>query len=137
MAKNNITVTPIQKRFADVDILGHVNNVNLQHYFDIGKNDWFQKVLSVEDFFRGEGIITAATSTSYLAQTRLQEYIHVETRVEKVGNKSFTLRQRIVAPENGEIKAESSSVMVAFDFDRQVSVEIPQPWRQAMAPDNI
>ena len=32
-----MTTTPIQMRFADVDMLGHVNNVNQQHYFDVGK----------------------------------------------------------------------------------------------------
>ncbi|MCC8034702.1 MAG: acyl-CoA thioesterase [Rikenellaceae bacterium] len=132
MGEISTTVTPIQKRFADVDILGHVNNVNLQHYFDIGKNDWFVKVLEAEDIFRGEGIITAATSTSYHSQTHLDEYIHVETSLEKIGTKSFTLFQRIVAPGKGEVKAESRSVMVAFDFDRQISIEIPQRWRDAM-----
>lgn len=29
--------TKIQMRFADVDMLGHVNNVNQQHYFDLAK----------------------------------------------------------------------------------------------------
>lgn len=30
--------TQIQMRFADIDVLGHVNNVNQQHYFDLGKS---------------------------------------------------------------------------------------------------
>ena len=30
------TETDIQIRFDDIDMLGHVNNVNLQHYFDLG-----------------------------------------------------------------------------------------------------
>lgn len=40
-----MTTTPIQMRFADVDMLGHVNNVNQQHYFDVGKSDFFAQVL--------------------------------------------------------------------------------------------
>ncbi|MCC8018977.1 MAG: acyl-CoA thioesterase [Rikenellaceae bacterium] len=126
------TITPIQKRFADVDILGHVNNVNLQHYFDVGKSDWFRTVLGVRDFWEGEGIITAATSTSYLAQTRLGDEVAVETVIEKVGSKSFTLSQRIVGVDDGILRAESSSVMVAFDFTRQESIEIPSAWRDKM-----
>lgn len=125
-------VTPIQKRFADVDILGHVNNVNLQHYFDIGKSDWFEKVLGVRDFWKGEGIITAGTTTSYMSQTRLKDEVVVETEIEKVGNKSFTLFQRIVGRDDGIVRAESRSVMVAFDFVRQESISIPQEWRDAM-----
>ncbi|MCD8101000.1 MAG: acyl-CoA thioesterase [Alistipes sp.] len=126
------TITPIQKRFADADILGHVNNVNLQHYFDVGKSDWFRSVLGVEDFWEGEGIITAATRTSYLAQTRLQDEVAVETAIEKVGTKSFTLAQRIVGCDDGAVRAESSSVMVAFDFTRQVSIGIPAAWKEKM-----
>ncbi|MCD7970352.1 MAG: acyl-CoA thioesterase [Alistipes sp.] len=132
MADRKKTVTPVQKRFADVDILGHVNNVNLQHYFDIGKSDWFAKVLDAEEFWQGEGIITAATQTSYLEQTRFGDYVVVETSVEKIGTKSFTLLQRIVAPGSGQVKAESHSVMVAYDFNAQTSIEIPSHWRKAM-----
>ena len=35
----------IQIRFADADSLGHINNVNLQHYFDVGKMEFYEKVL--------------------------------------------------------------------------------------------
>ena len=35
----------IQIRFADSDSLGHINNVNLQHYFDVGKMEFYEKVL--------------------------------------------------------------------------------------------
>ncbi len=37
-------------RFADVDMLGHVNNVNQQHYFDVGKSDFFRSVLDLRPF---------------------------------------------------------------------------------------
>lgn len=131
MAKK-ITETDIQKRFADFDILGHVNNVNQQHYFDVGKNDFFARVAGVDSDWSRVGIITAATNTSYIAQTRPEENVYVETSVEKIGNKSFTLFQRIIARQSGELKSESRSVMVAFDFGAQQSVVIPSEWREAM-----
>ena len=37
--------TQIQMRFADIDVLGHVNNVNQQNYFDLGKCDFYKQVL--------------------------------------------------------------------------------------------
>ena len=52
--------------------------------------------------------------------------------MEKIGNKSCTLAQRIVAHGSGEVKAESRSVMVAFDFDRQESIPVPDAWRMAV-----
>ena len=41
--------TQIQMRFADIDVLGHVNNVNQQHYFDLGKCDFYKQVLVLEN----------------------------------------------------------------------------------------
>lgn len=132
MSSNKITETDIQIRFADVDILGHVNNVNLQHYFDLGKNAYFNEVIGVETDWHKIGTITASTHTSYLAQTRPNERIYVETAIEKIGNKSFTFYQRLISRTNGEVKAESRSIMVAFDFSQQVSIPVPDEWRNAV-----
>ena len=122
----------IQIRFADVDGLGHVNNVNLQHYYDLGKNYYFRDVLHIGIGWPKIGPITAATETSYFEQTRIADDIWVETEVEKVGNKSMVFRQRIVNDTTGKIHSESRSVMVAFDFERQESIPVPDTWRKIM-----
>jgi acyl-CoA thioesterase FadM len=119
-------------RFADFDALGHVNNVNLQHYFDLGKSDFYRRVVGLGAYGPvGAEVypVTAATETNYLAQTRPGEDVYVETALEKVGNKSMVLMQRLVARGTGEVKATSRSVMVAFDFARQESVPVPETWR--------
>lgn len=95
-----MTTTPIQMRFADVDMLGHVNNVNQQHYFDVGKSDFFAQVLDPAPNWKQEGLITVSTYNDYLAQIRYGEPIAVLTRIEKVGNKSFTLFSRLSIPRH-------------------------------------
>ncbi len=131
-------ITQIQKRFADIDMLGHVNNVNLQHYFDVGKDDFFRQVLDLPTHLRpeGPGLITAATQTSYLDQTRWEDPIQVETSIESIGNKSFTMFQQIVDGASGAVKAESRSVMVAYDFAAQASVPVPDAWRMKLKMEN-
>ena len=125
-----MTTTPIQMRFADVDMLGHVNNVNQQHYFDVGKSDFFAQVLDPAPNWKQEGLITVSTYNDYLAQIRYGEPIAVLTRIEKVGNKSFTLFQQIVNTATQEVKTQSRSVLVAFDFVAQVSIPLLEPWRK-------
>ena len=98
-----ITVTPIQKRFADVDMLGHVNNVNQQHYFDLGKSDYFTQVINGPTSWTKEGLIAVATNTNYMAQIWYNEPIVVRTRLEKIGNKSLTLFQQIVNTQTEEV----------------------------------
>ena len=115
-----------------MDSLGHVNTVNLQHYFDLGQNAYFRDILHAGVEWHKLGIITASTTTSYLAQTRLTDRIYVETQIEKIGNKSITVCQRIWSRDSGEVKPESRSVMVAFDFEKQVSVPVPERWRKAV-----
>ena len=102
-----MTTTPIQMRFADVDMLGHVNNVNQQHYFDVGKSDFFAQVLDPAPNWKQEGLITVSTYNDYLAQIRYGEPIAVLTRIEKVGNKSFTLFQQIVNTATQEVKTRA------------------------------
>jgi len=122
----------IQKRFADSDILGHVNNVNLQHYFDVGKTDFMTTMLEIDVLHDSKGFITASTTTNYFVQTKYFEDVCVDTMIESIGNKSLTMFQKILSIKTGEVKAESRSIFVAFDFGKQESIVIPDNWREAL-----
>ncbi len=78
-------------------------------------------------------IVTAATSTSYVSQARFSDALHVTTVCEKVGGKSIVLLQRLWAGER--LCSESRSVMVAFDFEAQQSVAVPDAWRERLLGD--
>lgn len=127
-----VVETKIQMRFADVDMLGHVNNVNQQHYFDVGKSDFFREVLGLGPYWCEEGLITVATNTSFLRQIRMDEAVVVRTRIREIGNKSFTVDQQIINPDNQEIKTDSSATLVCFNFAAQHSIPIPGRWREAL-----
>ena len=75
--------TKIQMRFADVDMLGHVNNVNQQHYFDLGKSDFFRRVLGMKPVWKSEGLIMVSTRTDYRGQIRMEDPIVVTTCVDR------------------------------------------------------
>ncbi len=125
-------ITPVQKRFSDVDSFMHVNNIWQQSYFDMGKTEFYTKVLGITGVFDKLRIITASTHTDYLGQVRLTDDIVVTTDVSRLGNKSMTLHQCIVSGE--KVLTESSSVMVAFDFETQATVPIPEEWRTKLKP---
>ena len=123
--------TPVQKRFSDVDSFMHVNNIWQQSYFDMGKTEFYTRVLGVTGVFDKLRIITASTHTDYWGQVRLTDDIVVTTDVSRIGNKSMTLHQRIMCGDR--CLTGSSSVMVAFDFELQQSVAIPEEWRVKLA----
>lgn len=125
-------ITPVQKRFSDVDSFMHVNNIWQQSYFDMGKTEFYSKVLGITGVFDKLRIITASTHTDYLGQVRLTDNIVVTTDVSRLGNKSMTLHQCIMSGDR--VLTESSSVMVAFDFETQATVAIPEEWRAKLMP---
>ena len=122
---------PIQKRFSDIDPFQHVNNVSQQMYFDVGKMEYYEKILGAEVLLADLRILTVSTSTSYTGQVRMHDPVCVTTTCERVGTKSLTLLQRLLV--GGEVRSESRSVMVVFDFARQQSV--PAEWRERLLAD--
>ncbi|WP_298030702.1 thioesterase family protein [uncultured Alistipes sp.] len=131
MAK--ILETAVQKRFSDIDPFQHVNNVSQQMYFDVGKLEYYQKVLGAEVLLGDLRIVTVSTTTSYMGQIRLNDEVRVTTTCEKIGNKSLTLLQQLLVGD--QVRSESRSVMVAFDFAQQESIPVPEAWRARLLAD--
>lgn len=120
-------------RFADADILGHVNNINLQQYFDLGKFDFYRSVLGESGIeANSESLVLASTTTNYYFQTRLTDEIYVTTEVEKVGTKSITFLQKIVDKASGRVNADCRTVAVGYDFVVQETIELLPRWREAI-----
>ena len=125
-------VTPVQKRFSDVDIFCHVNNVAQQMYFDVGKTDYYRQVFGHDILYDNLRIVTVSTSTSYMSQIRHDDDIFVTTETSRLGNKSMELFQQIIRREadgSRTVCSESTSIMVAFDFAAQQGVRVPDEWR--------
>ncbi len=125
-----IVTTPIQQRFADADTLGHINNVHLQEYFDLGKMDLYGKILGERIDWRGVNLVLVSIKTDMMRQTRLGDPIVVETWVERLGTKSMTVGQRIVDTRDGGCNATCSTVVVCFDFATQSAIPYPAEWRE-------
>ncbi len=127
--------TPIQKRFSDVDSFLHVNNVSQQMYFDIGKMEFYRQVLEIDTPEKIRRIITVATETSYRGQIRMEDDIILRTTIDKVGNTSMHFFQQLIcrmADGSEEVRTESRSVMVVFDFQKQEKAAVPDSWRKIL-----
>lgn len=125
--------TSIQKRFSDIDPFQHVNNVAQQMYFDVGKVEYYEKVLGADALLGDLRIVTVSTSTSYLGQVRMGDPVRVTTTCERIGTKSLTLFQQMLVGE--EVRSESRSVMVVFDFPNQCSRPVPDEWRERLSAE--
>ena len=120
---------PIQVRFSDVDIMGHVSNTVYQTYYDAGKVNYFDCVIPDLDF-KQTGIVGASVKIDYLLPIYMKTRILVLTRISKLGNKSITFRHLLVNENTGEVLSTCEAVLVCFSIKEQKSIEIPEQWRK-------
>jgi acyl-CoA thioester hydrolase len=150
--------TRIQKRFADIDMFRHVNNIHQQQYLDLGKTDYYRRVLELDALLHDPTLVIVSVKTDFVGQVRYEDEIMVRTWVERVGSKSITLRQQIVCMGAGGVSSsgetgagaktdagsesvpetvltESESVLVAFDLSTQSTVEVSTLWRNRISAE--
>lgn len=123
-----VLITDIQIRFADGDTLGHINNVSLQHYFDLGKMEFYTRAMNKTIEADSESLILASTHTDYYLQSHLYDTLFVETRVERIGNKSITFIQKLINAGTGAVNAECRTVAVAYDFVTGLTFPLKPEW---------
>jgi len=129
-----MTTHPIQIRFNDIDPLGHVNNVMYGHYFDLARYNFLtQKLGSLIDLRTSRYIfIMVRTENDFLCPSFLEDRLHVETSLLRVGNKSIHIQQSVV-DEKGVVRAKCLSVMSSFDRKTGKSFEINSEWSEALS----
>ncbi|HNZ72173.1 MAG TPA: thioesterase family protein [Prolixibacteraceae bacterium] len=123
---------PVQVRFSDVDVMGHVSNTVYQNYFDAGKLNYFEEVLPEMDFVT-IGIVGASIKIDYLKPIFMKTRILVETRVAQIGTKSITMEHCIIDEHSGELLSTCHAVMVCFDLKERQSIPIPEEWKKKIA----
>ncbi len=105
----------IQTRFADIDMLGHVNNNAYFSYMDLGKMDYFRAIsggeFSVDDL---RAVIVNVTCDFY-EPAYLSDQLQVWTAVTHIGNRSFVVEQRVVDAESGSTKCIGRTTLAGFD----------------------
>ena len=121
--------TPIQIRFNDVDQMGHVNNAVIMEYFDLGKDAFFSShgVPPTKGDFT---IMVVHYEVDFKSQIRYHDQIEVTTEVEKIGNKSLSVMQRVVNTETGVVCVECRTVMAGYRRSTSSSEVIPPEVRE-------
>lgn len=105
---------PVQLRFNDIDMLGHVNNSVYITLFDMGKTRYFETALPDVDF-RHIPIVVVNVNCDLLEPTYFNDSVEMFTRVARIGNRSITMDQRIVDTATGHLKARCTTVLAGFD----------------------
>lgn len=123
---------PIQLRFNDTDALGHVNNGTYMAFYDLGKIAYFEALFGRKIDPQNTGVVVAHLETDFLEPVFLNDDLAVQTRIDRIGNKSFTLYQQLIDRRTGIVKSTCKVVMVGYDFETRTTQQITDEWREAV-----
>lgn len=123
---------PVQIRFNDIDMLGHLNNGTYLSFMDLGKASYFNDVLPGGVDWKHINVVVANINCDFYAPTYFHESIEVLTAVVSISEKSFKIEQRIINSKTGEVKCIGHTVMAGFDLATKQSAPIDAHWVDAL-----
>jgi acyl-CoA thioester hydrolase len=124
--------TNIQIRFADCDMLGHVNNAKFATYMEIARVQMVEDWIETAKDWSETGILLASITINFLSPILLNDKLRIDSCVSSIGNKSFKMDYDFVvdSPEGDVIKASGSTILVYFHYQKKVTIPVPDEWRQ-------
>ncbi len=113
-------------RFRDLDSLAHMNNAVYATFLEQARIAFLSPHGA-----QVENMILARLEIDFRSPAELGETIEIAVTPTRIGTKSFDLEYVMRAGER--VVAEAKTVLVAYDYDRAESVEIPDAWKERLA----
>ena len=123
---------PIQVRFSDVDVVGHVNNIVYFAYYDTGKAAFMTELRGRKISWKEVDTVVANVDCAFIAPIFYGENIEVLTTCMGVYDKSFKLLQMLRNSDTEEVKSICETIMVSFDSSTQTSAPLSNEWREKL-----
>ncbi|WP_297216632.1 thioesterase family protein [Thermoplasma sp.] len=110
MVSEYVDITPIQIRYDDIDLLGHVNNARFLTYFEIGRLNYMKKFFMTEDPVT-VNIVIARAEIDFERSVHFGDEVYVRTWISRIGNTSFDFSYSI-EDKNGSVYGRGKTVNV-------------------------
>ena len=128
---------PIQTRWSDNDLYGHVNNVTYYSYFDTAANALLIEKANF-DIHQSPIIgLVVDSACSFLHELSYPEIIDVGVTIAKIGNSSLTYELAIFKFGQETASAQGHFVHVFVDRETRKSTPIPIKIRDALYLYNV
>jgi acyl-CoA thioester hydrolase len=128
--------TDLVVRFADVDVMGHVNNAVYLSYFEQARVAFFKKIdkldLRYMDAKSAFGFIVAEIGVKFLAPTFVDQTLTVGIRVAEIRNKAFRFEYEIRDKKTKIVVATGFSVQVSYNYRTHKTFPLPESLKRKM-----
>lgn len=130
-------IFPIQTRWADNDMYGHVNNVTYYSYFDTAANALLIEKAGFD--LRHSPLIglVVESQCKFMQELSYPEIIEVGVAIRKIGNSSLTYDLAIFKQNHEQASAEGYFIHVFVDRQSRKSTPISTEMRDALQPFHI
>ncbi len=126
-------VIPVQLRFCDMDMLGHLNNTRYFELLDMAKSEYFDRVAGGIAEWTTPPVMIVNINCDFLSQVHFHDHVEVRTQTDHIGDKSFQLVQQVVDSDTGEVKCSCATTMVYIDTEAGVPARVSDQWRASLA----
>ncbi len=123
---------PIQTRWADNDIYGHVNNVTYYSYFDTAANSLLIQHAGFDIHHSPHIGLVVNSSCNFMQELTYPEIIEVAVGIGKLGNSSVTYDLAIFKQGQDQAAAQGSFVHVFVERETKKSTPISAEMRSAL-----
>lgn len=123
----------IKIRGYHLDLFGHVNNARYLEFLEEGRWAIFENGQGLEAFLKsGLAFNVVNINISYLRPAMFNDLLTVETCLEKMGNRSAVLRQKVMNKHSGETVADAQVTFVMTDIQKQKAALIDGELKESL-----
>lgn len=124
---------PIQTRWADNDMFGHVNNVTYYSYFDTAANALLIQHTRFDPKYSPIIGLVVSSQCQFNQELSYPEIIEVAVSIQKIGTSSITYDLAIFKQQQNDAAAQGSFVHVFVNRETRKSTSIPIEMRDALS----
>ena len=126
--------TPIQTRWSDNDVYGHVNNVVYYSYFDTVVNNFLIDANALDIHNSNTIGLVVETSCRYFAPTEFPQKLEGALRVAHIGSSSVRYEVGVFVLGEETPAAEGYFVHVYVDRESRQAAPLPAALRTVLEP---
>ena len=124
---------PLQTRWADNDMFGHLNNAAYYALFDTAINAWINTTVGIDPLAAPWLGVVAESGCRYYAELRFPDPLVVGLKVTRLGNSSVTYRLALFTGDGtAPVAAVGHWVHVYVDRSSRRPVPIPDAIRELL-----
>ena len=119
--------------WSDLDMYEHVNNITFMRYLQSGRVNFWEST-GIHEFYQktNQGTMLVSTNCDFKRPLHYPGVARVLTRLERIGNSSFSLRHLILNNED-QICAEGLDTVVCYNFDKKCTFPVPDWLREKIS----